>query len=89
MYRTHKCGELRKGHKDKDVTLSGWVVNPKNHGGIIFTYLRDRYGKTQLVVSSEDTELFKTASALRREDVIRVEGTVKERPDEMKNKDFP
>ncbi|MFP4190386.1 MAG: aspartate--tRNA ligase [Candidatus Woesearchaeota archaeon] len=89
MYRTHKCGELRKEHKDKDVTLSGWVVNPKNHGGIIFTYLRDRYGKTQLVVSSEDAELFKTASALRREDVIRVEGTVKERPDEMKNKDFP
>ncbi len=88
MYRTHRCGDLTKKDKDKDVMLSGWVVNPKNHGGIIFTYLRDRYGKTQIVVDSKDKELFKIASELRREDVIRIEGKVKERPDDMKNKDF-
>ncbi len=88
MYRTHRCGDLTKRDKDKDVVLSGWVVNPKNHGGIIFTYLRDRYGKTQLVVDSKDKDLFKTASGLKREDVVRVEGKVRERPKDMVNKDF-
>ncbi len=88
MYRTHTCGELRKEDNGKRITLSGWVVNPKNHGGIIFTYLRDRYGKTQLVVDSKEKDLFKKASELRREDVIRIEGSVRERPNDMVNNDM-
>lgn len=88
MYRTHTCGALRKTDDKKNVTLSGWIVNPKNHGGLLFTYLRDRYGKTQLVFDSADKDMFKKASDLRREDVVRIEGTVRKRPENMANKDI-
>lgn len=88
MYRTHNCGTLTKVDENKTVTLSGWVVNPKNHGGLIFSYLRDRYGVTQLVFDSKDKELFKIASELKREDVIKVEGNVVKRPKEMLKEDI-
>jgi aspartyl-tRNA synthetase len=88
MYRTHTCGALRAKDDKKTATLSGWIVNPKNHGGLLFSYLRDRYGKTQLVFDSKDDDLFKEASKLRREDVVKVEGTVRKRPSNMINKDL-
>ena len=88
MYRTHTCGALRKEDDKKKVTLSGWIVNPKNHGGLIFSYLRDRYGKTQLVFDSKNQDVFKKASQLKREDVVKVEGFVRARPKEMVNKEI-
>ena len=44
MYRSHTCGELRLSHKNKEVTLSGWVQGVRDKGFMIYVDLRDRYG---------------------------------------------
>ncbi|MEN6515314.1 MAG: OB-fold nucleic acid binding domain-containing protein, partial [Fervidobacterium sp.] len=51
MYRTHTCGELKATDEGKRVTLSGWVDRIRDLGGVKFVILRDRYGKTQIVVN--------------------------------------
>jgi aspartyl-tRNA synthetase len=80
MYRTHTCGELNLKHKDEEVTLSGWVQRSRDHGGMTFIDLRDRYGITQLVFDLEtDAVLCKRARALGREFVVQVTGKVRER----------
>jgi aspartyl-tRNA synthetase len=80
MLRTHTCGELRKDHIGQTVTLSGWVNRRRDMGGVIFIDLRDRYGKTQVVVDSgESAEAFNTANQVRPEYVIQVTGTVSAR----------
>ena len=50
MKRTVTCGELGKADAGKKVTLNGWVHRKRDHGGISFINLRDRYGITQVVV---------------------------------------
>lgn len=80
MYRTHTCGELNLRHSGNEVTLSGWVQRSRDHGGMTFIDLRDRYGITQLVFDMETNgELCREARKLGREFVVRVEGTVRER----------
>ena len=84
--RSHTCGVLNKEHIDKEVTLSGWVSTRRDHGGVIFIDLRDKYGITQIVFNAEvDVESHKNADALRREDCIKVKGVVKHRADGMTN----
>ena len=51
--RTHNCGELNKNHIDQTVKLSGWVNSIRTHGQIIFIDLRDRFGKTQIILNSD------------------------------------
>jgi aspartyl-tRNA synthetase len=86
MKRTHTCGECRKTDAGKTVILNGWVHRNRDHGGIIFVSLRDRYGITQVVVDEDaSTELRETAKKLKFEYCIAVEGTVRARPDEMVN----
>jgi len=74
MYRTHNCGELRKGNIGSHVRLAGWVDTVRDHGGVIFIDLRDHYGQTQVVIHDETL-----IRDLRRESVITVAGTVEER----------
>lgn len=80
MLRTHTCGELKKEDIGKEVILCGWVNRLRHHGGIVFIDLRDRYGLTQLVVSSQDP-VYEQAEELRPEYVVRVWGVVRARPE--------
>ncbi|MEN3009057.1 aspartate--tRNA ligase [Pseudothermotoga sp.] len=83
MLRTHTCGELRLSDVGKKVVLSGWVDRVRDLGGVKFIMLRDRYGQTQVVLSKDfDVEL-------KREAVVRVEGTVKARPEDTVNRELP
>jgi aspartyl-tRNA synthetase len=90
LKRTHTCGELRKKDAGKTVILNGWVRKWRNHGGLLFIDLRDRYGITQVVFKPDlvDEKTMNEASHLRAEYVISVEGEVRERPEGMANKDL-
>ncbi len=77
-YRTHTCGELRKSDIGKEVVLSGWLHNRRDHGGVFFIDLRDHFGVTQLVVQP-DAAFFEEITHLQKENVIRIKGVVEER----------
>jgi aspartyl-tRNA synthetase len=80
--RTHSCGQLRSANIGETVTLCGWVDTLRDHSGVLFVDLRDRYGKTQVVCGpesgAENVELCRT---LRSEFVVRVTGKVAHRPE--------
>ena len=59
--RTHYCGDLRGSDIGKDVILMGWVDTMRDHGGVIFIDLRDRYGKTQVVFNPEKSKGYQQA----------------------------
>ena len=90
LKRTHTCGDLRKSHTRQRVRLNGWVNSYRNHGGLIFIDLRDRYGITQVVFKPDlvDKETMELSASLRTEFVVGVEGTVAERPAGMQNKEM-
>jgi aspartyl-tRNA synthetase len=85
--RSHTCGELSKDAMGAQVTLSGWVHRRRDHGGLIFIDLRDRYGLTQLLFNPDcvSKETFEKASRLRSEWVISIKGTVAPRAEGMTN----
>ena len=87
-YRSHTCGEMRKTHVGETVRLSGWVHRKRDHGGLLFIDLRDHYGLTQLVVEPE-APFFAEVEGVRAESVIRVEGEVIARDDEVVNPNLP
>lgn len=84
-YRTHTCGDLRSTYVGETVKLAGWVHSRRDHGGLIFIDLRDKWGITQLTFHPDDKETFSQAEALRSEWVIQIEGEVVERPKDMVN----
>ena len=85
--RTHYCGDLRKEHVGRTVTLAGWVNRRRDHGGLIFIDLRDREGITQTVFNPElSAAAHSTAAELRNEFVLRVTGAVALRPPGTENK---
>ena len=84
--RTHACGELAAEHADAEVALCGWVDSRRDHGGVTFIDLRDREGVVQVVFHPEDAaEAHAAAQRLGAEDVVRVTGTVRQRPEGMAN----
>ncbi len=89
MLRTNTCGELRLKDKGKTVTLSGWVHRRRDHGGIIFIDLRDRYGLTQIVFDPEvSKKAWESANTVRPEFVLRVTGEIRKRMEGQDNPDM-
>ncbi len=89
MFKTQTCGELRAADDGKRAKLAGWVHRRRDHGGVIFIDLRDRFGITQVVIRSDTPDaapdVFKAAESLRSEFVAQVEGVVELRPANMRN----
>ena len=80
MLRTHNCNELSLAHVGESVTLCGWVDTVRDHGGVIFVDLRDHYGVTQVVLSSDSL-----LNGVTRETVVSVSGIVTKRDEETVN----
>ena len=86
MKRNCDCGSLKKTDAGRTVILNGWVNRKRDHGGIFFINMRDRYGITQVTVdTTEIKDLAQICAELRNEFCIAVEGTVRARPDDMVN----
>ena len=80
MLRTHTCNELGVNHIGEKVTLCGWVDTVRDHGGVIFVDLRDHYGVTQIVLSSDEL-----LAGVNKETVVAIAGTVAKRDEDTVN----
>ena len=90
MLRTHTCGELRPEHAGTAATLAGWVDRVRDNKGVIFIDLRDRYGRTHVVVGPESGEANLTAAKkVRPELVLQVTGRISPRPEGTVNAKLP
>ena len=90
MYKTHTCGELRSEHNGQTVTLAGWVHRRRDHGGVSFFDLRDRFGLVQVVANSDiSPESHAAGQSVRMEWVIQVRGVVRKRPAGAENPNLP
>jgi len=84
--RTVTCGQLGAADIGKSVVLNGWVHRKRDHGGISFINLRDRYGVTQVVVDADsEASLLAVTAELKLEYCVAVKGIVRSRPDTMIN----
>jgi len=82
LSRTHCCGSLSLQNVGEEVVLMGWVNRRRDHGGLIFVDLRDRYGIVQVVFNPElSGQAFAKAEEIRNEYVIAVKGKVSARPE--------
>lgn len=88
MMRSDYCGHVNESYIDKTVTLCGWVHRRRDHGGVIFVDLRDREGLVQVVFDPAHAESFLVAERVRNEYVLRVSGTVRQRPEGTINPDL-
>ena len=87
-YCTHTCNQLRAADVGSEVKLSGWVHRVRDHGQLAFLDLRDHYGITQVVASTE-SGLFETLGKLKPESVVTVVGKVVARAKEAVNPNLP
>src|SRR2546430_9844077 len=87
-YRTHTCGQLRKGDVGKEVKLAGWVHSYRDHGGLVFIDLRDRGGLPQLVFAADvcGEATHDESRKLRGEWVVSVSGAVHARGEGLTNR---
>jgi aspartyl-tRNA synthetase len=86
-----RCGDLRAVHAGQEVELFGWVARRRDHGGLIFIDLRDRWGLAQVTINEANTtpDAYQAASSLRSEYVLRVKGRVEKRPPGAENPNLP
>ncbi|HXY92153.1 MAG TPA: aspartate--tRNA ligase [Acidimicrobiia bacterium] len=77
--RTDRAGDLRAHDVGREVVVCGWVDSRRDHGGVVFLDVRDAAGIVQVVVDPESAA-GADAHRVRGEYVVRVEGTVRERP---------
>ena len=90
MLRTHTCGELNLSDKDQTVTICGWVEAIRDFGQGKFIDVRDRYGKSQIVISpSSNAAVLEASEKLKREFVVKATGNVRQRPSGQENPKIP
>jgi aspartyl-tRNA synthetase len=87
--RSHYCGQVDERLISEVVSVAGWVHRRRDHGGVIFVDLRDREGLVQIVFHPDHQALFEVAEKLRHEFVVRVSGSVRERPAGTVNANLP
>ena len=86
MYKTHTCGELRASNAGQTITLAGWVHRRRDHGGVVFLDLRDRFGLVQVVINPDlPKETLDLVANVRSEWVLQITGLVQKRPEGMIN----
>ncbi|MGM0432159.1 MAG: aspartate--tRNA ligase [Spirochaetota bacterium] len=86
LKRTHTCGEITAEHIGSRVSLNGWIGSYRDHGGVAFIDLYDRWGITQIVFDPEyNQNTHAIAHTLRNQYVVAVSGEVKRRPKGMEN----
>ncbi|MCE5301236.1 MAG: aspartate--tRNA ligase, partial [Spirochaetia bacterium] len=86
LKRTIYCGEVTESYIGKEVAINGWLDTRRDHGGLIFLDIRDRFGKVQVVFDPEiNRELHETAHKLRAEYVLGIKGRVRNRPEGTTN----
>ena len=86
LWRTHRCGQVSKKEVGCRVILSGWVHRRRDHGGLIFIDLRDKYGIIQLVCDPKiNAQMHSQAERVRSEWVLRITGQVVLRKEGMQN----
>ncbi len=84
--RSHGAGTLTAADAGAEVHLAGWVDTRRDHGGVLFVDLRDRSGIVQLVLDpAAAPAVGDVGHRIRDEWVVRVTGTVRARPDGMRN----
>jgi aspartyl-tRNA synthetase len=84
--RTHYCADVNETHIDQTVTVSGWVSSRRDHGGLIFIDLRDKYQVVQIVCDPADNaEVHKLAEEVRDQFVLIVTGKVRARGEGLEN----
>ncbi|MCB1806369.1 MAG: aspartate--tRNA ligase, partial [Candidatus Competibacteraceae bacterium] len=87
--RSHYCGHINEQLLDQTVEVCGWAHRRRDHGGVIFIDLRDRYGTVQVVIDPDTPDAFAQAERVRNEFVLRVKGRVRLRPDGTMNPALP
>ncbi|MBI5814287.1 MAG: aspartate--tRNA ligase [Nitrospinae bacterium] len=88
--RSHNCGELRQADIGRTVTLTGWVRRRRDHGGLVFIDLWDRYGVTQVALNPETApKAHAVAHTARSEYILRVTGKISARPEGTVNQKLP
>ncbi|GHT41872.1 aspartate--tRNA(Asp/Asn) ligase [Planctomycetales bacterium] len=91
MYYNATCGEIDKEYEGQTVKLAGWVDSVRDHSGVLFINLRDRYGLTQIVFLDNEgaNPLAEIVRTLHPEDVVQVVGRVGLRPEGIVNRKIP
>ncbi|MDX8408585.1 MAG: OB-fold nucleic acid binding domain-containing protein, partial [Mariprofundales bacterium] len=76
MIKRTRCGDFRDSHIETEVRLCGWVQTNRDHGGVIFLDVRDRFGVVQVVAHPDTPDTHQLGHRLRQQDVIEVVGVV-------------
>ena len=84
-YRTNTCKELNESYIGKQVRISGWLQNYRDHGGVLFLDVRDHYGVMQVVINEDNKELLEFAEHIGKESTLTVEGIIRKRDKETIN----
>ncbi len=85
MAQRTRCGSLKADQIGQNVRLYGWVQTNRDHGGVVFLDVRDRFGLVQVVAHPDTPEIHKLAHGLRQQDVVEVLGKVISRSPETVN----